>query len=143
LADHDPGARRVAVDLDLALVLADRDRREPGVGELVLDVLADADGLEQVVGVLLLRVPGRLPVVDVADPHRLRMDLLSHLQLLRALSGVGSSTVVSVIARWLVRLWIGVARPSARGRKRLIVGPSSTVARWMRRSAGSSSKLFS
>ena len=42
-----------------------------------------------------------------------------------------------------MRLWIGVARPIARGRKRLIVGPSSAYASRTTRSSSSSSWLFS
>ena len=44
---------------------------------------------------------------------------------------------------WLVRLWIRVARPIARGRKRFSVGPSSTVIAWMRISSPIRSWLFS
>src|SRR5439155_1404480 len=79
LADHDPGPRRVDVDRDPLLVLADQDVREPRVRELAVDVLADLDVLEQVRGELLLaRVPVRLPVVDDADAHPAGMDFLAH-----------------------------------------------------------------
>src|ERR1700761_5346351 len=44
---------------------------------------------------------------------------------------------------WLVRLLIGVARPSARGRKRRSVGPSSTVIEEMTISSPTRSWLFS
>src|SRR6201994_4464078 len=44
---------------------------------------------------------------------------------------------------WLGRLLIGVARPSARGRKRRRVGPSSTVIEEMRISSPTRSWLFS
>src|SRR6201995_2379243 len=44
---------------------------------------------------------------------------------------------------WLVRLLIGVARPSARGRKRRRVGPSSTVIEVIRISSPIRSWLFS
>ena len=50
------------------------------------------------------------------------MDLLSHVCFL-------TPSGVSVIVMWLVRLRIRVARPMARGRKRLSVGPSSAVIR--------------
>ena len=40
LADHDAGAGRVDVDRDLAAAL-DRDVREPRVGKLAVDVIAD------------------------------------------------------------------------------------------------------
>jgi hypothetical protein len=44
---------------------------------------------------------------------------------------------------WLVRLWIGVARPWARGRNRFKVGPSSTVIEATRISSPIRSWLFS
>ena len=44
---------------------------------------------------------------------------------------------------WLVRLSIRVARPRARARQRLIVGPSSTVICEMRMSSAMRSWLFS
>ena len=53
---------------------------EPGVGELLDDVLADLDVLEQRAGELLVRNhPVRLPVVDDADAQAAGMNLLSHL----------------------------------------------------------------
>src|SRR4030095_8822757 len=79
LADDDPGPRRVDVDRDPLLVLADQDVREPRVRELPVDVLADLDVLEQVRGELLrLRVPVRLPVVDDADAQPTGMNFLTH-----------------------------------------------------------------
>ena len=78
LADHDARPRGVDVDLHLGGVLADRDVRQAGVGELARDVVADADVLDQEVGEVLLGEPVRLPVVDVPDAHRLGMNLLSH-----------------------------------------------------------------
>src|SRR5919202_6954698 len=79
LADHDPGARRVDVDRDPLLVLADQDVRQPGMRELPGDVVADLDVLDQVSREFLLaRVPVRLPVVDDADAHPAGMNLLSH-----------------------------------------------------------------
>ena len=73
------------------------------------------DVLGEELGEVALVEPVRLPVVDVAHAHRLGMNLLSHRY----------SFGVSAIERWLVRLWIGVARPCARGRKRFSVGPTS------------------
>ena len=130
LADHDPGSGRVDVDLEFVGVLADRDFRQPGVGELVDDVLADADILGEVLGEVALVEPVGLPVVDVTHAHRLWMNLLSHLCLSLSFVSLGlvaraRACTASAIVRWLVRLAIGVARPIARGRKRLIVGPSS------------------
>jgi hypothetical protein len=79
LADHDAGPRRVDVHLDLVRVLADRDVRQARVRELVRDVVADVDVLEQVVVEVALVEPARLPVVDVADADGLGVDLLSHV----------------------------------------------------------------
>src|SRR6478609_8714110 len=79
LADHDPGPRRVDVDRDPLLVLADQDVGQTRVRELVVDVLADPDVLQDVVRELLLAgVPVGLPVVDHAHAEPARMDLLSH-----------------------------------------------------------------
>src|ERR687894_22128 len=50
--------------------------------QLPEDVLADLDVLEDRVGELLVgRVPVRLPIVDDADAHPTRMDLLPHYSL--------------------------------------------------------------
>jgi hypothetical protein len=68
----------VDVDLHLGGVLADRDVGEAGVRELVRDVIANPDVLDQEVGELLLGEPVRLPVVDVAHAHGLGMNLLTH-----------------------------------------------------------------
>src|SRR3954454_11612725 len=82
LADHDARASGVDVDSDPLLVLADQDVGQPRVRELLVDVLADLDVLEDVPGDLLLAgVPVRLPVVDDADAQATRMDLLTHLLL--------------------------------------------------------------
>src|SRR5204863_7235901 len=79
LADHYPRPRRVDVDRDALRVLADQDVGQARVRELLVDVLADADVLlEEVRAVLAARVPVRLPVVDDADAHPTRVDLLTH-----------------------------------------------------------------
>ena len=79
LADHDSGARRVDVDGDPLLVLADQDVGQPGMRKLVGDVLPDLDVLDQVRReVLLARVPVGLPVVDDADAHPAGMNFLAH-----------------------------------------------------------------
>ena len=54
LADDDARARGVDVDGDPLLVLADQDVGQPRVRELLVDVLADLDVLEQVLRELLL-----------------------------------------------------------------------------------------
>src|SRR5262249_24811801 len=133
LADHDPRTGRVDVDLDLVGVLADRDVRQARVGALVLDVRANLDMLGEVVGEVALVEPVGLPVLDIAHAHRLGMDFLPHQY----------SLGVSPIVKWEVRLRIGVARPMARGRKRLSVGPSSAVTNAMRRSSPTNSWLCS
>ena len=78
LADHDAGARGVDVDLNLVRVLADRDLRNAGVGQLIFDVRADRDVFGQVLSKVAFAEPVRLPIVDVADAHRLGVNLLSH-----------------------------------------------------------------
>src|SRR5205085_7906950 len=94
LADHDPRPRRVDVDCDPLLVLADQDVGQARVRELVVDVLADADVLEDVGRELLLAgVPVGLPVVDHAHAEPARMNLLSHLY--RSVSSVEASASAS------------------------------------------------
>src|SRR5439155_4072775 len=153
LADHDAGARRVDVDVDPLLVLADQDVGQAGVRELLVDVLPDLDVLDQVLGELLLaRVPVRLPVVDDADAHPAGMNFLTHYAftsffLAGALrfgfsvaSALGSSAFAAGLCgaaafgfsirrtvMWQVRLRMRATRPRARARQRLIVGPSSIV----------------
>ena len=77
------------------------------MGELSLDVIADRDVLEQLVGEAAVVEPGRFPVVDLADAEALGVDLLTHQ---------APSSGLSATEMWLVRLLILVARPSARGR---------------------------
>jgi hypothetical protein len=79
LADHDPRPRRVDVDRDPLLVLADEDVGEARVPELAVDVVADLDVLDDVRRELLgARVPVRLPVVDDTDAQAAGMNLLTH-----------------------------------------------------------------
>src|SRR5581483_3575658 len=79
LADDDAGARGVDVDRDALLVLADQDVGQARVRQLLEDVLADLDVLDQRSGELLLADhPVRLPVVDDADAQAAGMNFLSH-----------------------------------------------------------------
>src|SRR5213594_429642 len=79
LADDDAGARGVDVDRDPLLILADQDVRQARVRQLLEDVLADLDVLDEGARELLLADhPVRLPVVDDPDAQPARMDLLSH-----------------------------------------------------------------
>jgi hypothetical protein len=72
-----PG-RAVDVDRHVALVLADDDPGDAGVGEPALDVGTDALVLGEVLLELLLRIPVRFPVVDDAHAKTARMHLLAH-----------------------------------------------------------------
>src|SRR4029077_12674961 len=138
LADHDPRARRVDVDRDPLLVLADQDVRQTGMRELSEGVLADLCFFQQRSRELLLADhPVRLPVVDDADAQAAGMNLLAH-QALTAFfflerragaapaAGRTSWSWSSLIVMWQVRLKMRLTRPRARARQRLIVGPSST-----------------
>src|SRR5207248_2579553 len=94
LADHDPRPRRVDVDGDPLLVLADQDVGQARVRELGVDVLADPYVLQDVVRELLLAgVPVGLPVVDHAHAEPARMNLLAHYSSLS--SGVSASAAGS------------------------------------------------
>jgi len=84
----------VDVDLELVGVLADRDVRQAGVGQLADDVLANADVLGEVLREVFLVEPVRLLVVDVPHAHGLWMNLLSHFSFFFSLSSVS----------WCVRL---------------------------------------
>ena len=108
------------------------------MGELALDVVADRQVLEQVVGELALVEPVRLPVVDVADAEALGVDLLSHWSC-----SSSSSVGVRATLMWQVFFSIRVARPRARARQRFSVGPSSTRISAIRRSSATRSWLFS
>src|SRR5207248_619903 len=97
LADHDPRPRRVDVDGDPLLVLADQDVGQARVRELGVDVLADPYVLEDVVRELLLAgVPVGLPVVDHAHAEPARMNLLAHYSSLS--SGVSASAAGSSVS---------------------------------------------
>src|SRR5262249_34686003 len=91
----DARGRGVDVDRDPLLVLADQDVGQTRVRELRVDVLADANVLEDVVRELLLAgVPVGLPVVDHAHAEPARMDLLAHY--FSPSSGVSASSGASV-----------------------------------------------
>src|SRR5262249_35580681 len=82
---------------DPLLVLADQDGGQARVRELVVDVLADADVLEDVVRELLLAgVPVGLPVVDHAHTEAARMNFLAHYSSLS--SGVSASASGSAVS---------------------------------------------
>ncbi len=58
-------------------------------------------------------------------------------------TGARGTTLSTSIVMWQVRLRIRYARPCARGRNRLSVGPSSTKAALISSESGSSRSLFS
>ena len=85
------------------------------VGEPPLDELADRDVLLEEGGVLLVRIPLRGPGARDTEAEAVRMDLVTHS------SGL---PIPDDDVMWVWPLWIGNARPWARGCQRLIVGPS-------------------
>ena len=136
LPDHDPRTRGVDVDRDLAALLSDRDVREARVGEAALDMIANLEVLEQVVGELALVEPVRLPSVDVADPEALWVDLLAARSLLLVHRGEEQRTGGRFVGRSSSR----GPRASAPARS---VGPSSTKISAISRSSATRSWLFS
>src|SRR5690606_4388511 len=141
-ADHDAGTRGVDVHPDAvasALDLHLGDARPLHAGG---QQLADLAVLTDVLGVLLVGVPARLPVGGDAEPETVRVDLLAHYRppaFFFACFGRDSTTTVM----WLVRFRIRYARPCARGRIRFSVGPSSAVTRFNHRVSGSSPRWLS
>src|SRR3989454_1154163 len=125
LPDHD--ARAGAVDVDLRLVrrALDLDLGDAGVVEALLQEAADLGVLVEQIRVLAPREPARVPVLDHAQAETFGMDFLTHAHASPPAPRASTTTVM-----WLVRLKILVARPCARGMKRLAVGPSSTKARF-------------
>src|SRR6266545_7530401 len=125
LADHDPGARGVDVDLDLVRGTLDLDPGDAGLAELLLHELAQVNVLVQPLRVVLLFVPLRVPGADDPEPKPDRMDFLSHERSL--LSSGCRYAVPSSTYTWLVFFSTRYARPIARAMKRRIFGPWSTV----------------
>src|SRR5574337_134882 len=104
----------------------------------LLDETTKLEILMQGVCVALHRKPSRSPWFDQAQPKSNRVHLLSHhssaISYPPNLTEVGVATPASSVYRaasfsvrtiviWLLRFLIGLARPIARGRNRLIVGP--------------------
>src|SRR4029450_1619110 len=109
---------------DPLLVLADQDVRQPRVRELVRDVLADLDVLEDVVRELLLAgVPVGLPVVDDAHAEPAGGNLLAH-----------QATASSVFLR---RVAFGLA--SAAGVSSVVAGASACFLRGEAGASGATS----
>src|SRR4051794_37073620 len=148
-ADDDARPGGVDVDADAVAGALDLDLRDPGPLHPLAHELADGHVFLDVVLVQLVGVPPGLVVGGDAEPEPVRVDLLTHyrvppLVLLfcwtagpdwpvsrRALrdfcaSSALAATSLTSTVMWLVRLLMRNARPWARGRIRLSVGPSST-----------------
>src|SRR3990172_7116201 len=78
LPDQDPGPGGVDVHDHLVAGPLDHDLRDPGVEELLLDVVPEPEVLVQPLRVVPLGEPVGLPPVEGADPEAVRMNLLSH-----------------------------------------------------------------
>src|SRR5690606_22265458 len=141
-ADHDAGTRGVDVHPDAvasALDLHLGDARPLHAGG---QQLADLDVLTDVLGVLLVGVPARLPVGGDAEPETVRVDLLARDRRPALFCAcVGRASAAAVM--WLGRFRLRYARPCARGRIRCGVGPSSAVTPLNHSVPGSSPRLFS
>src|SRR3970282_2500865 len=84
--------------------------------------------------VLLVLVPLGGPGARHPEAEAVRVDLVSHDQ---------ASRFPTVTVMWVCALWIGKARPWARGRPRFIVGPSSRRAARTTSSAAGMFRLLS
>src|SRR5690606_20121128 len=141
-ADHDARPRGVDVHPDAVAGPLDLHLGDACPLHARGQQVADLDVLTDVLGVLLVGVPARLPAGGDAEPETVRVDLLAHYRppaFFLACFGRDSTTTVM----WLVRLRIRYARPCARGRIRFRVGPSSAVTLFNHRVSGSSPRLFS
>src|SRR5690606_39264143 len=139
--DDDAGARRVDVHADTVASALDLDLGDTGALEARGHELADLDVLADVVAVALASLgavsePPRAVIGSDAQAVPERVDLLSHYRVLSFFSTGATTTVM-----WLVRFRIRPARPWARGRNRLSVGPSSPNASAMT-SSFSSNEAF-
>ena len=117
--DDDSRARCVNIDTKSIASPFDLDPADQGMGETARDEFADLPILDQVVRVLLVGEPPRLPIGCHPEPKAVWIDLVAHQS---SSSGISETSTVM----WLVRFRIGVARPRARGNQRFDVGPSST-----------------
>src|SRR6185369_5177765 len=135
LADDDAGLGRVHGDRDLAEVALDLEAADARVGEPLLDERANLDVLGQERRVLLVVVPLGGPGARHPESEPVGVDFVSHVPQ--------PSRSPTVTVMWVTPLWIGKARPWARGRQRLIVGPSSARASTTKSSSAERFRLFS
>src|SRR4029450_11243925 len=133
-ADEHARPGRVDVDPHPVAGALDLHPGDAGVAQVPLQVAADLDVLVQVLLVVLLAEPARLPVGGDTQAEAVRVDLLAHYD---------DSLESTMTVMWLVRLFTREARPSARGRCRFRVGPSSTNALATKRLSAGSWKLCS
>ena len=153
-ADDDAGARGVDVDLQLVGGALDLDLRDAGVLEALLQVLLERQVLVQQVGVVLAREPARLPGLVEPDPEPVRVNFLTHCDLLvttrpprpgfltrgcaapvvlrrrpRPTALITWARSVTSTVRCVVRFTMRNARPIGAGRTRFCDGPVVGVAR--------------
>src|SRR5690606_5855910 len=141
-ADDDARTRRVDVHADAVAGALDLDLGDARALETGAHELADLDVLTDVVAVPLAGLgavgePARPVVGGDAEAVPVRVDLLSHYRALPFVFSRGATTT----GVWLVRVRMRFARPWARGRKRLRVGPSSTNASRTTSSCSSNASL--
>src|SRR5207237_29495 len=107
------------------------DPADGGPLELAHQVVADVPVLDEIVRVLAVAEPSRLPVGGDAQAEPVGVDLLTHYSSFScdcsasAATGSLSGRRLTITVRWQVRFRMRVARPRARGRHRFRVGPSS------------------
>src|SRR6266536_1312471 len=164
-ADDDARPGGVDVDPDPVAGALDVHLGDAGALQALGHHPADLDVLADVVLVELVREPAALPVGRDAEAESGGMNFLAHYSdssvvwgsaagaaaflagaaffAAAFLAGRATWTASTAIVMWQVRLRIRYARPCARGRKRLSVGPSSTNASLTSSESGSSRSLFS
>src|SRR5262249_61890883 len=77
-ADDDPGPGGVDVDLQLVGSALDFDLRDAGVGEALLERVAQLEILVQQLRVVAVREPARTPRLVEAEPEAVWMNFLTH-----------------------------------------------------------------
>src|SRR5207249_3353390 len=90
-ADDDAGPGRVDVDAEPVARALDLDPADGGPLQLAHQVVADAPVLDEVVGVLAVAEPARLPVGGDTEAESVGVDLLTHYSSF-SLSSAGSAS---------------------------------------------------
>ncbi len=134
-SDDDPRAGGVDVHPQPALGPLDVDPTDSRALHAPGHHLTDLHILAHIRLVLLVGVPTRGELRSDPEPEPVRVDLLPHYRALLAVCDAPvdaprvtetGSRLSTTTVMWLVRFRIRYARPCARGRMRLSVGPSST-----------------